>query len=128
MKIKQIRNSDRPIALDFKNLIYLGRRQECIPVGQKLVFYKFVRQCLFLTKRIYETAVEYMSGVDCFKGGDYLNTLLNLMVLYGNKGFLYFGLYMKVIFEFFLVSKKRTFIEGIAPRCTVGFSYWKKFL
>ena len=28
----------------------------------------------------------------------------------------------------FLVSKKRTFIEDIAPRCTAGFSCWKKFL
>lgn len=44
--------------------------------------------------------------MDCFKGGDYINTLLNLRVLYKSKGFLYFGLYIKLSL-IFLVSKKK---------------------
>lgn len=49
---------------------------------------------------IYETVVECVSGVVYFKGGDYLNTLLNLRALCEIKKFLYFGLYMKLSFEF----------------------------
>ena len=50
-----------------------------------------------------------MSGVDYLMGGDCLNTLLNLMVLYGSKGFLYFGLYMKLSFKFLGIKKKNIY-------------------
>lgn len=43
--------------------------------------------------------------VNYFKGGDYLNTLLNLRVLCEIKEFLYFGLYMKLFFEFLGIWK-----------------------
>lgn len=67
-----------------------------------------------------------MSGVDYFKGGDYLNTLLNLRVLYKNNGFLYFGLYMKLFLNF-LVFKKEHLSKILHQGALLVFPVGKSF-
>ena len=61
-----------------------------------------------------------------FKGGDYLNTLLNLRKLCESKGFLYFELYMKLSLNF-LVSKKEHLSKILHQGALLIFPVGKSF-